>query len=161
MIQQILEKIKSDTTSNRQSIHGDGHWWRVSQLGKLIAQKEQIPERIPVLFGYFHDCQRLNDTHDPEHGPRAAQYVADFPPELLGLSGAEANQLMLACHYHTHECETDYPVIHACWDADRLDLTRIGALPDPNRLFTDTAKQMALDIRAKHQNRSDIKRPSD
>jgi uncharacterized protein len=139
----ILQKIEKDTTSDRKSIHGDGHWERVAGFGRLLAEKERLNERVLVLFGYFHDCQRLNDGHDPEHGPRAAQYIAGFPRKLLGLTAPEADQLMMACRYHTHECESDDPVIRACWDADRLDLTRIGILPDPNRLFTQTAKELA------------------
>lgn len=146
-LDQILQKIQADTTSDRQSIHGDRHWKRVAQFGRLIAEQEQLNERVLVLFGYFHDCQRLNDGTDPEHGPRAAQYVAVFPKELLGLTSSETNQLMMACHYHTHECETDDPVIRACWDADRLDLLRIGVLPDPTRLSTNTAKKLSDKIR--------------
>ena len=82
----ILQKIEKDTTSDRKSIHGDGHWERVAGFGRLLAEKERLNERVLVLFGYFHDCQRLNDGHDPDHGPRAAQYVAGFPQKLLGLT---------------------------------------------------------------------------
>ena len=146
-LDQIIQKIHTDTTACRESIHGDGHWKRVANFGRLIAEKEGLNERVLILFGYFHDSQRLNDGRDPEHGPRAAQYVADFPRELLGLTDGEINQLIMACHYHTHECATDDPLIRACWDADRLDLSRIGILPDPDRLFTQTAKNIALNMR--------------
>jgi uncharacterized protein len=33
--------------------------------------------------------------------------------------------------------------VQTCWDADRLDLGRVGIKPDPKRLFTEEGKKMA------------------
>lgn len=143
----IILKIQKDTTACRESIHGDCHWDNVARFGKMIAEQENLNERVVVLFGYFHDCQRLNDGRDPEHGPRAANYIECFPKNLLGLTDAETEQLKTACRYHTCGHKTNDPVVHACWDADRLDLTRIGVTPDPKRLFTRTAKRLAVCLR--------------
>tara|TARA_B100000315_G_scaffold79959_1_gene73252 strand:- start:616 stop:768 length:153 start_codon:yes stop_codon:yes gene_type:complete len=35
--------------------------------------------------------------------------------------------------------------IATCWDADRLDLGRVGADPNPKYLFSDEAKRIAQD----------------
>jgi uncharacterized protein len=34
--------------------------------------------------------------------------------------------------------------IQTCWDADRLDLGRVGIVPDPSRLCTAAAKEPAI-----------------
>lgn len=35
---------------------------------------------------------------------------------------------------------TGDPTIATCWDADRLDLLRVGIRPDPARLVTEAAR---------------------
>jgi hypothetical protein len=34
--------------------------------------------------------------------------------------------------------------VQTCWDADRLDLGRVGIVPDPARLCTAAAKESAM-----------------
>jgi uncharacterized protein len=34
------------------------------------------------------------------------------------------------------------PTLLACWDADRLDLGRVGTTPKPHRLCTDSAREL-------------------
>lgn len=34
--------------------------------------------------------------------------------------------------------------VQTCWDADRLDLGRVGIRPDPDRLCTSAAKESDL-----------------
>ena len=38
------------------------------------------------------------------------------------------------------------PTIDACFDADRLDLGRVGITPDPNRMATEKGKEMAKNL---------------
>ena len=40
------------------------------------------------------------------------------------------------------------PVLRACWDADRLDLWRVGIEPDPQRLCTAHARKPEVLTRA-------------
>lgn len=35
-------------------------------------------------------------------------------------------------------------MVQACWDADRLDLGRVGIIPDPERMGTVKGEQLAL-----------------
>ncbi|MCA9794566.1 MAG: hypothetical protein KC910_22315, partial [Candidatus Eremiobacteraeota bacterium] len=44
------------------------------------------------------------------------------------------------------------PTIGACWDADRLDLDRVGKAPDPDLMSTPTGKKLAL-LRANDRRR--------
>lgn len=145
-IDEIIKRVLSDTTANVHSIHGRTHWDRVASFGRRIAENEEVHARILLLFAYFHDSQRLNDGRDPEHGPRAAEYVGRFPRHLLGLSDPDIERLQLACRHHTYECETDDLTVRACWDSDRLDLGRVGIVPDPDRLTTGTAKRIAKEL---------------
>ena len=138
----IINKIQKDTTVKWRTVHGIDHWERVAEYGCIIARHEKLNERILVLFGYFHDCKRHSDGRDPDHGPRAAEYVATFSAEELGLSEVDHQRLIIACRHHTYECETKDITIKACWDADRLDIGRIGFRTDPKKLFTRTAKSI-------------------
>ncbi len=40
------------------------------------------------------------------------------------------------------------PALRACWDADRLDLWRVGIDPDPERLCTAPARKPEVLMRA-------------
>lgn len=140
----IIQKILADTTVHWGSIHGIGHWKRVAGYGCFLSKHEKVEERILVLFGYFHDCKRHSHGSDPEHGSRAAEYLLTYSPEELGLSEQEQHRLAVACKYHTCELDTTDLSIKACWDCDRLDIGRLGIKTDPNRLFTKTAKRIAV-----------------
>lgn len=142
-MQKIIDRILKDTTVRWETCHGLAHWNRVARYGGFIARREGLEERILTLFAYFHDCQRLSDGRDPDHGPRAADYLLTYSPEELGLSAADHDRLVLACRHHTFEIETEDMTVKACWDSDRLDIGRIGYQPDPARLFTETAKAIA------------------
>jgi uncharacterized protein len=40
---------------------------------------------------------------------------------------------------------SEVPTIGVCWDADRLDLTRVGIMPDPE-FFSTAAGKEAVEI---------------
>ena len=143
-MKKIIHRIKTETRVPAHSVHGFSHWERVADYGRVIAKNEDVNERIITLFAFFHDCQRLSEGEDPEHGPRAAKFVKTFSNKELGLDQPDMERLIIACRHHTHGCETDDLTIMASWDSDRLDLERIGIIPDPKYLFTATAKRIAI-----------------
>lgn len=49
--------------------------------------------------------------------------------------------LVEACHGHTHGDFHDDVTVQTCWDSDRLDLGRVGIVPDPGRLGTAAARR--------------------
>jgi len=49
-----------------------------------------------------------------------------------------------ACEGHTYKGYHDDVTIQTCWDADRLDLGRVGITPDPDRMCTGMGRQLAL-----------------
>ncbi|MFM7373822.1 MAG: hypothetical protein ACKO39_01545, partial [Chthoniobacterales bacterium] len=46
------------------------------------------------------------------------------------------------CRTHTDGLTEADPTIQACWDADRLDLGRVGITPHASRLCTDAARNL-------------------
>jgi uncharacterized protein len=46
-----------------------------------------------------------------------------------------------ACKLHSDGFITADLTVQACWDADRLDLGRVGVKPDPRYLCTSYAKR--------------------
>lgn len=129
VIEEILPQVISDSTVNLHSIHGLAHWARVERNALFLASSVGANERIVSLFAYLHDCRRRNDGFDPGHGPRAAKYTNSIRHVLVGLTDAEMKILTEACDGHTRRQRTDDPTIAVCWDADRLDLPRVGIRP--------------------------------
>lgn len=141
-MQEIIDQILKDATVHQSGCHGMTHWNKVAEYARIVAAHESIDEWFLLLFAYFHDCQRLNDGRDLEHGPRAAEYLMTWTPESLSLSEEEQHRLAFACRYHTREIPTEDKTIHACWDCDRLDIGRVGITVNPDFLFTKTAKRI-------------------
>ncbi|GAK60355.1 hypothetical protein U27_00246 [Candidatus Vecturithrix granuli] len=126
-------------------IHGISHWARVYENGCRIAEKTRVNLKIVQLFALFHDSKRQNEGADPEHGIRGAKYAATFhQAALLDLSDQEFDLLYRACADHTDGLIEADITVQACWDADRLDLYRVGILPDPALLCTNAAKSPEL-----------------
>ncbi|MEO0415706.1 MAG: hypothetical protein AAF226_12240, partial [Verrucomicrobiota bacterium] len=48
-----------------------------------------------------------------------------------------------ACKWHTDQTHCSDITIGACWDSDRLDLGRVGLIPDSRYLNTILAKEIA------------------
>jgi len=138
----LLDAIDAGATHKHSTIHGEGHWKCVASTGlHLLPHVPGCDAAVLLLFAMLHDTQRLNDGHDSEHGPRAAAFVGAIhrrgliflPPERLRL-------LEHACHDHTGGAVTSDPTVGACWDADRLNLWRVGKRPDPRWLSTAAAR---------------------
>ena len=59
---------------------------------------------------------------------------------LTELDGRRFEQLCEAMRLHSDGHTESEPGIVACWDADRLDLGRVGITPAPHRLCTEPAR---------------------
>ena len=141
----LLNQIKKDTNIWKSSIHGLQHWRDVERNGLFLAQGKNVNTRIISYFSHLHDCCRENESSDPLHGPRAASY-AKKNKNLFGLNDIDFKKLIRACSGHTfaepnNNVNLDYEIL-ICWDADRLDLTRVGIRPDPRKLFTIEARMI-------------------
>jgi len=121
-------------------IHGVHHWARVLENGKRLAYGTTANIEVVTLFSLFHDCRRMNDGDDPDHGLRGAELAASLRGSLFDLGDGEFRLLHEACSLHTAGLtEADF-TIQVCWDADRLDLARVGVDPAPGLLCTAAAR---------------------
>lgn len=134
------------------SAHAEDHWKRVEHYGLWVGQHSGADLLVVRLFALFHDSQREEDSGDPEHGPRAAVYAAQLCGREFELAAEQLKLLQLACRDHTRGFTSRNPTIGACWDADRLDLDRVGARPRAEFMSTQMGAQLAgLDTRERRQ----------
>jgi uncharacterized protein len=139
----LLNAIDVGATHRHSTIHGEGHWKCVAWTGlALLPELSGCDPAVLLLFGMLHDTQRLDDGHDPLHGPRAAVFARSLHGRgLIALEPARLHTLCHACELHTSGAVSDDPTVGACWDADRLNLWRVGMRPDPKWLSTAAAKK--------------------
>jgi uncharacterized protein len=138
--QALVDAVARVSLCHRSPLHGLAHWRRVTRYGLVLAAETPGADREVVsLFGLFHDAMRATDGDDPEHGSRAA-LLADA---LSGLAGERLDLLLWACEQHAAGETTDDPTVGCCWDADRLDLPRVGVSPDPGLLSTRAGRHRA------------------
>ena len=122
-------------------LHGVGHWARVLENGRRLVPETGADGRVVDLFAVLHDSRRETEGHDPDHGPRAAEFAAALRGTAFELDDAAFELLRRACAGHTHERTHPDATVRTCWDADRLDLGRCATVPHPDRLCTDAAKR--------------------
>lgn len=125
------------------SLHGPTHWRRVERNGLILAERTGADPDIVRLFALFHDSRRVNDGHDPGHGARGAEYASFHRGDTFDLPDEDFELLEYACIWHTDGTHHDDATIATCWDADRLDLGRVGIIPDPKRMCTDFGREIA------------------
>ena len=136
----LVRTVSAFSTSSDSSIHGQQHWQTVAAFGLILAQ--QTPGADPIvalLFGILHDCLRVDDGWDPDHGRRAGALAQALNGGLFTLDAARLDTLVTALSLHVDGLVSDDPTVGVCWDADRLHLWRIAVTPDPARLSTAAA----------------------
>ena len=145
--QALIKQIRDQFQINWNGIHGVSHWARVFDIGMRLAHMNGASKRVVQLFSVFHDSGRHNEGIDPQHGPRGANLASKLRTKHLKfLSDEEFHQLYSACQLHTHSATHEDITVQTCFDSDRLDLGRVGTIPDPHYLCTEAAKseQMIL-----------------
>ena len=142
-------KLIHDLAANRlksgeHGLHGPWHWLKVAHNAERLADQTEGADRVVAqFFGLLHDCERITDGTDPQHGVRAAGFArALFEEGKLPINAKQLKLLCTACERHDlGEVSTD-PTIGVCWDADRLELPRVGITVDPKLLSTAAGKMM-------------------
>lgn len=136
----LLEMICKQSSVSRDGFHSLDHWVRVLANGRRLARMTGANLPVVELFSVFHDSRRLNENHDPEHGLRGAIFASEMRGKLFDLSDGEMELLYQACKLHSDGLTEADITIQTCWDSDRLDLGRVGIIPQPEYLCTDVAK---------------------
>ncbi|MDF1798749.1 MAG: hypothetical protein P1V81_06200 [Planctomycetota bacterium] len=132
----LIERVKARLVIDWRGIHGVAHWARVAANGRRLAGTTGADLGVVELFAWLHDSCRHDDGRDPDHGPRAVDFARELRGEFFDLEEARFELLAAACELHTRGQTEAEVTIATCWDADRLDLGRVGTVPDPRYLCT-------------------------
>jgi uncharacterized protein len=138
----VWQRARQTFSLSQHSVHGPQHWKRVEENGLAIAKHSGADIDVVKLFAALHDVARQDDGSDPQHGPRAALLAEQWRGELFELDGERFQNLLIAIRDHTKAVVSDNATIGTCWDADRLDLPRVGIMPRATYLSTDAAKRL-------------------
>ena len=125
-------------------IHGAPHWARVRANGLKLANLNGSRTDVIELFAFLHDSRREHDGPDPDHGPRAAAFATTIRSGFIPIDDAGFDLLVYAMTLHSNGLVEAPITVQTCWDADRLDLGRVGRRPDPARLCTKHARDPAI-----------------
>jgi uncharacterized protein len=140
----LFEVIQAQFALPRDGLHGEAHWARVRENGLRLAAITGASVQVVELFALLHDSRRRTDHHDPGHGRRAARFATTLRQAWIALPDHDFDLLLYACEHHTVGWTEAHVTVQTCWDADRLDLGRIGIHPEPARLCTAAARQPAI-----------------
>jgi uncharacterized protein len=138
----ILSCILEGYTLPRRGDHGIVHWARVYENGLRLAESTGADPEIVALFALFHDSCRVNEQRDHGHGHRGGELARSLRGSLVHLDNSRFDALYEACRLHTDGLVVADATLMTCWDADRLDLGRVGIEPRPERLCTDAARDL-------------------
>ena len=130
----LMAAIRQQFRINWDGVHGPSHWARVRHHALRLCKLRQGDPLVAELFAYLHDSQRENEWTDPLHGSRAADYTASLNGIYFKLSGEQLDLLTNAARFHSDGLMHDNATIQSCWDADRLDLGRVGIKPSKQYL---------------------------
>lgn len=129
-------------------LHGLKHWKNVHRNGVLLMQMQSnVNPFVVIAFAYLHDCCRINNGNDESHGERALGAIDEIRNTILkNFSNEEISLLKAACLLHTSIQKVGNPTIDICFDADRLDLDRVGIKPNPLKMATLRGASFADDF---------------
>jgi uncharacterized protein len=144
IVNSLIPSLRRQFKLEWRGIHGVSHWARVRQNGLYLGKITGANTAVVELFAFLHDSCRLNDGYDPDHGARAAVFAQSLHGSAFTLSEQDLEVLVEACLGHTHSRTSDNVTLQTCWDADRLDLGRVGIRPLAERLCTDAARDPVL-----------------
>lgn len=138
---EIAQKLSKQNMQYTSHIHGLDHWLKVEQnVLELCRLNPEADRKVCRYFAIFHDCCRMDDEHDEHHGYRASKTLKDNKHMMPNLTSKQIDKLLYAIEFHNHGFTSDDQTIGTCWDADRLDLIRVGIVPDRSKLSTEVAK---------------------
>lgn len=135
----VLKKIVDDFYLKQSYIHGTPHWSRVFYYGHYLSELNDKDKENAAFFSIFHDSKRFNDDHDPQHGERGADFFRSLD-SIIHIPAEQKEIIYEACRIHHNQKQSDSLEVGLCLDADRLDLWRVGIIPENEYLHTCQAK---------------------
>lgn len=142
MVKKLLDILERESPFFTSPIHGLKHWKTVERNGLYLSEFTGADKSVVSYFAYLHDCMRENEQIDPGHGLRGAEF-AQMHRQAILLNENQFEKLFYACEHHTDGEPTNCGTSSTCWDADRLDIGRVGFVVDPKYLASQEAKRIA------------------
>lgn len=153
----LWRQVAAQFSRGPDSIHGPAHWKRVEQHGQLLATRTGADITVVRLFALFHDAQRINKSVDHGHGIRGAELAAHLRGSAFDISDEAFAVLHAACAGHTDLRHANDPTIGTCWDADRLDLGRVGIIPNEEFMSTSYGQELARQQQITHREARNVR----
>lgn len=140
--QPLLSYLRQNFRLDWQGVHGASHWARVAWNGHFLARHiANVRLDVVTLFAFLHDHCRTQEASDPWHGSRAAQNAERLRGQYFELDDEGFALLSYAMIRHSDGDLIAPLTVQVCWDADRLDIGRVGGEPDSKRLCTAFAQR--------------------
>ena len=140
----IIQIVKDQFRLDLHGDHGIFHWEQVEHIGRYLGKHYPGADfKIISLFAYLHDSRVENEFRDPHHGTRSAVFLRElYSKGALKVSQLQYQKLEFACRHHSDSTKISNDItVQICWDGDRLDLWRVGEIPNAQYLNTQIAKQ--------------------
>jgi uncharacterized protein len=140
---ELIQYLRANFKLDWLGIHGSPHWSRVHYNGKLLVEREADKNPRPdviSLFAFLHDHMRETDGPNSTHGTDAARNAINLRNIYFTIDDEGFDLLCRAMIGHSDGMTEEDITVQICWDADRLDLGRVGITPDPQYLCTRAAK---------------------
>ncbi|KPK51654.1 MAG: hypothetical protein AMS22_10545 [Thiotrichales bacterium SG8_50] len=173
----IIKRLMPFAGHPRSRIHGPAHWARVHRFGQALSEHLDLSRdgtQCVAVFAWTHDLARIDDGGGNQHAHDGASlldpaWATVFPD----LSVEQVELVRTAVRYHSdgltaeaayyhgyfdhlgHDDDEVIAIIGCCWDADRLDLLRLGAQPKTRYMSTDGWRKVLPLAERLHQGRSD------
>ena len=139
--QELVTALRAQFRIAWHGIHGVRHWSRVRLYGLRLASETGARIDVVEWFAFLHDAAREEEGYDTGHGLRAVALARDLRGPLLPIDDSGFDLLTHAMTHHSDGLQEGDVTVRTCWDADRLDLPRVGIRPDPARLCTAPARR--------------------
>lgn len=140
----LLAEIRRAFRLDWSGTHGANHWGRVHHHALVLAAARGADALVVELFSFLHDSQRQDEGGDRRHGERGAEYARSLQGRFYELQPARLEVLMHAIRFHSDGKLSTDATIQTCWDADRLDLGRVGRTPSPEFLSSHAAAHIGI-----------------
>ncbi len=155
----IVASLKAYALHPGSRIHGPAHWARVSRFGEELSRLHELTDedrQCVSVFAWTHDLARTDDEGGGQHAFDGARYLDEVWPTVFpNLSRRQVELVRTAIRYHSDGLTAEaawyqgllnsvdrkedeaISVVGCCWDADRLDLLRLGARPRAEFMSTE------------------------
>lgn len=130
-------------------IHDKGHAERVLDFALKLSEFFEVDRKVIVLSALLHDCGRVNDYDDPEHGERGAVLAKEFiRAHKIDVDASLVARCIIG-HVKEANTEVECKIIG---DADKLDRFRFSGCDCLRTEFLELPESLSLIEYAKKAN---------